>query len=324
MNSIDNVSFIIIAKNEEFAVEKNIESLSILNCINCQFIFVDSDSKDNTLKIIKNFKSVNGNEILILKLKGKLNAAIARNAGFKKVKKDFVFFIDGDTSVEKKFIEKSIDIFRNDKSVVAIHGILKEIVYSEMTKHILFPKTIRRKYIDSEFLFGGTVFIRASSLLLNGTWDEHFVVNEDFEMALRLRRNGDIVMLPETMGIHHTFEYCDRPWLFFRKGYVAFSGILLRKYLHDFKVVLALARKPFMGIIVGLLFYLMLILLLISSVFMPKMKVMIWLLLSFMVLDILRAVHKKQSLKNRAILRLIYPFGLLYGFVFSNYIEKND
>ncbi|MFP4573785.1 MAG: glycosyltransferase family 2 protein, partial [Desulfobacterales bacterium] len=52
---IENISFIVIARNEEFGVNKCLESIATMNPVNCEVICVDSDSSDNTLEVMKSY-----------------------------------------------------------------------------------------------------------------------------------------------------------------------------------------------------------------------------------------------------------------------------
>ena len=62
-----------------------------------------------------------------------------------------------------------------------------------------------------------------------GEWDVRMVRNQDFDYTLRVARQGRMMALPVTMGIHHTLAYHARSWLFFRKGYPMIFGLLIRK-----------------------------------------------------------------------------------------------
>ena len=52
-NHICNISFIIIAANEEFAIKKCLESIDKLPLVNCEIICIDSSPNDYTIDIMK-------------------------------------------------------------------------------------------------------------------------------------------------------------------------------------------------------------------------------------------------------------------------------
>ena len=54
-------------------------------------IYVDSDSRDDSIDIVNSFKNVE-----VYKISGKINAALARNIGAQKSRGNILVFIDGD------------------------------------------------------------------------------------------------------------------------------------------------------------------------------------------------------------------------------------
>jgi glycosyltransferase involved in cell wall biosynthesis len=102
------LSFIVIGKNESVRIYNCINS--ILNFINFnnlknhEIIYVDSESKDDSIEMASSF-----NNVKIIKLVGDLNAAVARNEGAKMAKGDFLYFIDGDMEITNNFYEHVFD-----------------------------------------------------------------------------------------------------------------------------------------------------------------------------------------------------------------------
>jgi len=128
MDIITNISFIIIARNEQFGLNKCLSSLVSLNLNDCQVICIDSGSRDNTLQVMLSYKtSIENYEILTID--GYSNSAIARNAGIKIAEKDFIFFIDGDVEIDKSFLMQGIHYLKNGKAD-CVTGKLKEYRYT--------------------------------------------------------------------------------------------------------------------------------------------------------------------------------------------------
>ncbi len=50
-----NISFIVIARNESFAIEKCLGSIASMPLTECEVICVDSDSTDKTLDVMKGY-----------------------------------------------------------------------------------------------------------------------------------------------------------------------------------------------------------------------------------------------------------------------------
>ena len=84
------ISFIVIARNEEKNLFRCLSSINrtikVNKIIDSEIIYVDSDSSDGSTEIIKSFKNVIG-----FKIKGNINAALARNVGAERSKGETLF-----------------------------------------------------------------------------------------------------------------------------------------------------------------------------------------------------------------------------------------
>jgi len=228
---IENLSFIIIALNEEFAVNKCLSSILSMSLKNCEVIAVDSNSCDNTLFVMKSYIGKIEN-LSIIKISGLVNAASARNAGMKYTTKPFIYFVDGDVELYPEFIERALDKLQTGVSD-AVTGKLLEIQYCNDYKNEI-RQIIRRAHIteESNCLWTGGIFITTKQIVEKvGAWDVSYALNEDMHYTLRLSRVGKISQLPEFIGIHHSQEYHDRNWEHFKKGYPMLYGRLLRENL---------------------------------------------------------------------------------------------
>jgi len=228
---IENLSFIIIALNEEFAVDKCLSSILSMPLKNCEVIAVDSNSSDKTLFVMKSYIGKIEN-LSIIKISGLVNAASARNAGMKYTTKPFIYFVDGDVELYPEFIERALDKLQTGVSD-AVTGKLLEIQYCNDYKNEI-RQIIRRAHIteESNCLLTGGIFITTKQIVEKvGAWDVSYARNEDMHYTLRLSRVGKISQLPEFIGIHHSQEYHDRNWEHFIKGYPMLYGRLLRENL---------------------------------------------------------------------------------------------
>jgi glycosyltransferase involved in cell wall biosynthesis len=226
---IENISFIVIALNEEFAVDKCLNSILSMHLKNCEVIAVDSNSTDNTLEVMKSYGGRIEN-IRIIQISGYINAAVARNAGLKYATKEKIFFVDGDVELFPEFIDTAmvrIDTGRAD----AVTGKLLEIQYTaDYQKEI--RKVARRKHMLQEetCLLTGGIFITTRKIVERvGTWNDNYIRFQDMNYTLRISRIGSILQLPEFIGIHHSQEFHDRSWEHFTKGYTMLYGMLLRE-----------------------------------------------------------------------------------------------
>ncbi len=154
---MDNISLILIAKNEEKNLPELINSIKNqkLNKNKFEVILVDWKSKDNTIKLCKKAK------FRIIKQK-KLGVSNARNIGWKNAKNNIIFFIEADSFLDKNCLKEIYNTFK-DKNVKCARPNIKIIsknwlqkglstqikIGTKTTKGNLFP-IIYRKFILEE------------------------------------------------------------------------------------------------------------------------------------------------------------------------------
>lgn len=105
------VSIIIPAYQEEFRIERCLESILASTYPNLELIVINDGSTDNTEKVVKDFKKKNSSQTVLLKLvtvpRG--GAAKARNYGLRLAKGDYIGFVDADDMIHPEMIEKLAD-----------------------------------------------------------------------------------------------------------------------------------------------------------------------------------------------------------------------
>src|SRR5690348_15188347 len=104
---IRDVTFIVIARNERFAIEKSLRALVSMPLQDCEIACVDSDSDDGTLEVMRAY----GRKypfVRLLRCSGYLNASVARNAGISEVRRSIVCFCDGDCEFQIAFVRAAL------------------------------------------------------------------------------------------------------------------------------------------------------------------------------------------------------------------------
>lgn len=102
MNNTELVSIIVPVYNVEKYIKKCIESLISQNYKNIEIILVDDGSSDKSAEIIDTFAYIDS-RIIVIHQKNK-GVSSARNVGLKKVKGQFIMFVDGDDYVDKEYV----------------------------------------------------------------------------------------------------------------------------------------------------------------------------------------------------------------------------
>lgn len=313
---LSQISFIVVARNEEFAVRKCLESIASMPLEDCEIICVDSDSSDRTLEVMKDFCWKIDN-FCIIKCSGYVNAAIARNTGLKKATKDIIYFVDGDVELNEKFISKALDCIRIGKADIVTGG-LSEIYYDDE-----YQKELRRVKdrfnITSEktlHFSGGCFMARRSLTEMVGFMDERMERNQDVDYTLRLSRKGGFIAIPVSMGIHHTLEYNERALSYIKQFVPMYYGMILRKNIkYPGSVFYLLKRNKWISS--GILFDFLVLVMLVSSVKSGLNLSLLFLLSGIFCVDMIWGMFKHQLLWKRFLMHYIYPLLIVLGIFFS-------
>lgn len=188
------VSVIIPAYNEEKSIARTIESVLASDYPDFEILVIDDGSKDNTLKIAKQFEN---NKVKVFH-KENGGKGHALNFGIKRAKGEIIFTMDADTLVAPQSMKNMVKYFKNDK-VMSVTPAM--IVHK--------PKTILQRIQHIEYLLG--LFLRRVFAALNSiyiapgafsAYRKNFFdkyggfkkayLTEDLEMSLRIQFKGYI------------------------------------------------------------------------------------------------------------------------------------
>lgn len=251
MTPLSGISFIVIARNEAFGIEKCLAALSAMPLRDCQIVCVDSNSSDDTRSIMERYARACPELVEVHACVGDTNAAVARNAGMAHARKEIIQFVDGDVELELAFLAAAAEIIRSGRAAM-VCGSLREIRYAEgfreTTEELEARLPVRE---EREVYFSGGIFmVRADIARRAGAWDERLVVNEDFDYTLRISRHARCLAIPVSMGTHHTLaaNYTVRAWQHLRRGYPLNYGYVLRRHcVTNFPGVLSLFAREAIG-----------------------------------------------------------------------------
>ena len=164
------ISVILNVYNCEKYIKKCLDSIVNQTYKDIEIIIVNDGSKDNTLKIIKEYKD---KRIRIINNKKNMGLSLSRNVGIDNAKGDYLFFVDSDDYIEKDAIEylynlckkykvdmatcNSLDVYDYDTSAKSIEeeitveegtSLLKKILLSENRKGTIWNKLIKKELFD--------------------------------------------------------------------------------------------------------------------------------------------------------------------------------
>lgn len=201
------ISIIIPTFNSEKHIADTIASCLRQEYQDIEILVCDDGSNDNTISILKDFKSRNSNKIKLFLLPHYGSPAEPRNEGLRNSQGDYIAFLDSDDIVHKKkftkqieFLERNIDIDLLCTNALKIDS--KKNILGSYFKDI--PKNINLKnMLKNNYVITSTVLIRKKILNEIGFFkylNKNYEFYEDYEYWLRvLAKNKKIFFLNENL-----------------------------------------------------------------------------------------------------------------------------
>lgn len=208
------VSVVMPLYNEERYIEKCINSLHLQDypVDSMEWIFVDGESKDQTVDILKKHQEKYPNLIKILNNPNKI-VPHAMNIGIKASKGKYIVRLDAHANYEKDYISKCVHYLENIDAE-NVGGVAE-------TKANGFMGGAIAKMLSSKFGVGNSEFrtngnsgyvdtvpfgaFKREVFFKYGGYDERLVRNQDNEMNFRIRKNGGKIYLANDI---HLSYYC--------------------------------------------------------------------------------------------------------------------
>lgn len=182
------VSIIIPAYQAEKTIEKTLLSVKKLTYPRKEIIVVN-DSKDRTPYISK------AHGIYCIQNPKKLGKSAAMNIAMEKARGEFMLFLDADTLIDQKAIEKMLPWFDDPKTFLVFPKfqtlntttIISKLTALENAYHSAFFRM--HMFFGSALSFRGCCcLIRTSFLKKLGGWPE--AITEDFALAMKIHSKG--------------------------------------------------------------------------------------------------------------------------------------
>lgn len=225
------VSIIMPAFNCQKYIAKAIESVLFQSFGDFELIIINDGSTDSTLPIIKSFAS-RDSRIVVIDQQNSGKPSIARNAGLKHAKGEYLCFLDADDFYHPDKIKLSLELLDKNPDVAAVFTDMK-LMAEDGTEHdgsFLGDRDFKR--LASEYLtYAGentffcserfycfmsthfntittnTIMIRRSVLDREGLmFPTDVVVGEDTEMWFRLAKGRKIGFLDEVLCCYRQHE----------------------------------------------------------------------------------------------------------------------
>ena len=199
------ISFIVIGRNEEKNLFRCLSSIDrtikVNNVIDSEIIYVDSDSSDGSTEIIKSFKNVSG-----FKIKGDINAALARNVGAERSKGETLFFIDGDMEL----IPENFRSYYKNGGLVDGEYIAGNFYHCLYHNDVIIAKELYSTLTkdSNKTIAGGMFLINRDLWFKSNGMRTCFRRSQDYDLAMRMSKLGNKILLkPVPIALHHTVDY---------------------------------------------------------------------------------------------------------------------
>lgn len=187
MNFTSNVTVIIPCYNDSAYIEQAINSIICQTVLPEKIIVIDDGSDEATKVILRKIVAENL-EIIYQQNQGVCNA---RNRGIDLASTDYILTLDADDFFEPTFIEKAIDVFKNNSKIGVVGSFVNVIKYGKLETEIHKPLGgIVTNFLIKNNAMASLMFRKQCWTEVSG-YDEKMVQGyEDWEFWIAILRNN--------------------------------------------------------------------------------------------------------------------------------------
>lgn len=305
------ISLIIPTLNEEEYVGKLLESLSIQSypLEKFEILLFDGGSDDSTLKVVEDHQ---GKLDIKIFHNEKVRQVYAWNDGIGQSKGDYFIILGAHSYLDKYFIENSLKTFQEiktrDSALAAVGGSLEIVYKNRVAKLIKLLYTspfagVSGFWSKNESGYKETVVFGLydkKSVINAGKFDEDFIIGDDYELNLRLNKQGYKLYSNPEIKSYYFSRSSPRGFLKQSFQYGAVKGLCIRTGYNRLIWWVPLLFLAFELIVL-------------ASLWTPLFPTMIFLLCLYFLLSIIYALY--VAVKSREPLALSL---MLFHFVFHN------
>ncbi|MBT8324962.1 MAG: glycosyltransferase [Winogradskyella sp.] len=313
------ISVIICARNEEAQIKKNLPYIINQNYENFEIVLINDASTDKTLKIFESFKAKHKN-ITIVDVKPNeafwANKKYALTLGIKASKHDFLVFTDADCKPNSSDWLKTISAhFSNSKSIVLGYGGYAKTKGSFLNKLIRYETVLTAlQYFSWANLgmpymgVGRNMAYRKELFFNNAGFKNHMQLRSGdddlFINEVATKTNTSVCVSPESFTVS-TPKTTFKAWRLQKRRHISTA----RHYKKKHQIVLGLFY------VTQLMFWLLAIILLISTLHFKLVLLLISLRIIIQLLSVGLASKKLKELDIVAILPFLEIFLVIFQFV---------
>lgn len=195
------VSVILVNWNRRADVLLALTYLKKVHYPNVEVIVVDNGSTDGSLE---EFRKMPG--IQLIELGRNAGPCIARNAGIKVAKGEYVFFLDSDAVLSKRALGPLVTAMEGDPKI-AIIGCRIDLAKSRRVDQWIYAQEHKRRehqaFETYAFSAAGALARKSILDLVGGFNEKLFIYNEEVDLSYRVIRAGYKVAYDSAARVYH-------------------------------------------------------------------------------------------------------------------------
>jgi GT2 family glycosyltransferase len=193
------VDVVVIGYNEAESIQNCLRSIAASTERPARMIFVDAGSTDGTVD-----RALEQDGVTVLRLRaGRANPGAARNAGLAVCTAEYVQFVDGDMTLDPRWLQTAVSYLRDNPEVTCVVGRTSEDRAKASVFDLIVSVDWETKPVGDVSAPGGGGCFRRATLAGVGGYDARIRGAEETELGERLRREGGVIRsIAEPMAIH--------------------------------------------------------------------------------------------------------------------------
>ncbi len=199
------VSVVVTAFNLKRYVSQSIESILVQPYSTIEVIVVDDGSTDGTAEVLDQFQSEPRVRVIRQENGG---SAVARNAGARLARGEFLAFLDGDDIATSRRIIAPVEALERDPDAALAYGRIDLVNEAgELIVTRKNPSRYRSGWVAKDLLYRNfipfsTITLRRDVFGALGGFDETIRSSEDWELLLRLATRHRVVFVNECLACY--------------------------------------------------------------------------------------------------------------------------
>ena len=244
------VSVVIVTHNREKLLPRAIDSVLEQDFSDFELIVIDDASSDNTEEVVKKYQ--NDGRFKYIKIKKANSISQARNSAWPCVNGKYVAVLDSDDvwcdnsklAKQVDFLENNSDFVLVGSGAILINGRDEKI---DEVKKPISDEEIKKDFLVKNPFFHSSVLYRYDDVKKIGGYDEKIRFGEDFDLWLRLGKEGKLYNFSDAFIEYRVHEDNEAKKHFGgaifdvfkvikknRKGYGFGRGVFLKKIFGKF------------------------------------------------------------------------------------------